>query len=97
MSEDQSKKPSTRSAVPWGVAVVVLCWPAGSLVGMLLGLVSDFGLDNTAENIRANPEIFANQYAGPLVHNGWTAAGCLLVVAIIVGIQLWKRGAKEGA
>lgn len=90
MSEDCRKKPLVGSVLLWRVAVVLLCPPVGFLVGTLLGLISDFGLSDTAENIRANPQIFANQYAGLIVNTGWTALVCLVAVVVIVGIQLWR-------
>jgi hypothetical protein len=73
MSEDYHKKPLVGSEALRCVVVVLLCLPLGLSVGTLLGLLSDFGLRYTVENIRANPEIFANQYAGLLVYSGWTA------------------------
>jgi len=94
MSEDCRKKPLVESVALQCVCGVLLIVPLGLLVGMLLGLISDFSLRNTVGNIRINPEIFANQYAGLLVYSGWTAFVCLVAVVVIVGIQLWRR--KKG-
>ena len=97
MCEDYRKKPLGGSAVLWCVAFVLLCPPVGASVGTLLGLISDFGLRNTVETIKANPEIFANQYAGPIVCYGWTALMCLVAVVVIIGIQLMlMRRRKNG-
>ena len=82
------------SVVLQWVVVGLLAVPLGLWLGTLLGLISDFGPRHTAQNIRANPEIFAGQYAGPIVNSGWAALVCLVVVVVIVGIQLmlmWRR------
>ncbi len=98
MSEDCRKKPLVGSEGLRCVMIVLLCLPLGSLVGTLLGLISDFGLRHIVWNIQANPEVFANQYAGPLVYSGWTALMCLIALVVIVGIQLmltWTRKKEQ--
>ena len=76
------------------VVVGLLVLPLGLWLGTLLGLISDFGLRYPAENILANPEIFASQYAGPIVNSGWIALVCLVAVVAIVAVELtltWRR------
>jgi ABC-type Fe3+ transport system permease subunit len=82
MSEDYNKK--TRSWCVTRAIVTVLVVPVGMSVGILLGLISDFGLDFTVDNIRANPDIFAKQYAWPIVIGGWAAVVALVVLIVIV-------------
>ena len=75
------------------LAFFLMCWPAGLLVGIQFGLVRDFGFSNTAENIRLNPKIFADQYAGLIAASGWVALTCLIAVGVIVIVQrMTKKG-----
>lgn len=94
LMEDQRRKPLIGSVVLQSVIGVLLCVPLGLSVGTLLSLLDEFGLRNTVETIRLNPEVFTNQYAGPLVYHGWIALVCLVAAAAIVSVQLWRR--KKG-
>jgi hypothetical protein len=38
-------------------------FPIGALLGILIGLISDFGVINLFQNIKINPDIFINQYS----------------------------------
>ncbi len=79
----------------WPVIVVVLVVPVGVSVGTLLGLVEDFGLSYTAENMRHNPAVFADQYASQIVFTGWAAVVDLAVLAAIAGVVLIRGYGKR--
>ena len=91
MIEDRGNGRAARAMVLWGVAVFLLCLPTGLLTGILLGLISQFGLSFTLDNIRANPEMFANQFAPAILYSGWIAVTSLAALVIIVGIELAFR------
>ena len=93
--EERRKKPLIGSADLWGVAVLVLALPNGALAGIMLGLISDFGVRNTVDSMRANSQIFADQYARLLVYSGWIALVCQIALIVIVGIQLSGRKKEE--
>ena len=89
-----TKKPLKSPETLWSVVVIMLALSNGLLVGTLLGLISDFGIRNTAENMQANPEMFANQYAGGLVYAAWFALVSLVALVAAVCVQYkfgWKR------
>ena len=75
------------SKVLWGIASFMLCLPTGALVGILVGLVDQFGLRFTLDNIRANPQMFANQFAPYILYSGWFAVASLPVLMVIVAID----------
>jgi len=77
------------------VAAILLTLPVGTAVGMLFGLLGDFGLDNTVVNIRVNAQVFADQYAGHVVGLGWTALACLLADVAIVIIWFTRRKKRK--
>jgi len=89
MPEDCGNKRSAASCALQSVTGVLLIVPCGFLVGTLFALIKDFGLGYTVDNIRLNPDMFADQYARPLVSAGWVALACLTLVAMIVGAQWW--------
>ena len=85
------------AGVSWmlSIAFILLTIPPGGLIGTLLGLLGDFGLSNTVVNIRRNPQVFADQYAGQLVFLGWAALACLLAAAVLAISWLARRGIEK--
>jgi hypothetical protein len=95
MSEDCNKKTLSWFVLLKIVAVVpVLVAPIGLLVGILLGLIEDFGARNTVANIQANPSMFANQYARIIIFAGWAAVVDFVVMAGIASVMLIRRCGK---
>ena len=68
--------------------------PVAASLGTLAGLITDFGLTRTAENIRLNPRMFADQYADVVVRIGWTCVAVVVVSAAIVGVEWIRRLCK---
>ncbi len=64
-------------------------------MGTMLGLLSDFGLWNTVDNIKANPTIFADQYAWNIVSTGWVSVVALIGSAAIIGNELFCHFSKR--
>ncbi len=90
----------TKKSPPWFVALkiaiaCVVVTPIGMSVGTLLGILQDFGLRYTAENIRLNPGIFANQFAQIIVFTGWAALAALVVLAVVGCVSLIRRQASR--
>lgn len=79
----------------WYAALALLCWPLGALAGMMLGLITDFGLVNTTENVRLNPHIFIDQYASDIVWAGHLALLSLAALVVIVTLQLILMQAEK--
>ena len=73
------------------LVVLLLVTPLGLLLGTLYGVISDFGLHETVDTIRLNPDTFADQYAGIVVRNGW-AAVAITVVLILTGVCWFACG-----
>jgi hypothetical protein len=90
MVDNCGKKTLLGGNVLWNVAFVMLSIPTGALVGILFGLLTDFGFGNTVESMRANPQIFADQYSRLVVCNGWIALVSLAVLFVVVGIQFFR-------
>ena len=91
MSDDCSNGRAARAMVLWGVAVFLLCLPTGLLTGILLSLISQFGIRLTLDSIRANPQMFAKQFAPVILYSGWITVTSLAALVIIVGIELAFR------
>ncbi len=89
MPEDRKKKTLLQSVMP--IIVPMLVVPLGWSLGTLLGLISDFGLHYTVENIRLNPDMFAKQYSWGIVYGGWIAVAVVVASAATVGIALVRR------
>ena len=94
MSEDYNKKTPLWFVVLTSAIAVVVVTPIGLSVGTLLGMISDFGLDNTVANIRANPDTFAKQYAQLIVCTGWAALVAIVVLAVVGCVTLIRRYGK---
>lgn len=97
MSQDSREILPRGSAILWYAALALLCWPLGALAGMMLGLITDFGLLNTTENIRLNPHIFIDQYASDIVWAGHLALLSLAALVVIVTLQLILIRAEKTA
>lgn len=62
----------------------LLVIPLGLLLGILISLISDFGLFHTVENIGLNPDVFAGQYGRGIVLAGWASVAVAFIVACAV-------------
>ncbi len=71
--------------------VVVAVVPVGLALGTLLGIIEDFGLSGTVENIRHNPGTFANQFARNIAFTGWAALVAIVVLFVAGGVVLIRR------
>lgn len=70
--------------------------PLGLFVGTQISLITDFGLVHMVDNIKLNPDMFANQYAGSLVVCGWFSLAVTLIITIVaVREGLRWHGKKE--
>jgi hypothetical protein len=69
--------------------------PLGILIGTQAALLSDFGASNTIENIKANPDIFAAQYASSIVISGWITIAILALCILIVMVEKFRKGDKK--
>jgi hypothetical protein len=69
----------------------------GMMSGTMLGIITDFGVNYTVANIRANAECFVEQYAPDLVCAGWITLASLAALLAIVGIQLTSRKPRREA
>ena len=88
MSQESRERPPIGSTILWYAALALLCWPLGALAGMMLGLITDFGLVHTTENVALNPHIFIDQYASDIVWAGRLALLSLAALVVIVTLQL---------
>lgn len=77
------------------VVVPLLIAPLGMLLGTLLSVISDFGLNHTADTIRLNPVTFADQYATSVVRNGWAAAAIMILLAL-TAVCWYSCGSRGG-
>ncbi len=91
MSQERPTNKLRGSKVLWWVAIWLLCLPMGMLSGTMLAIIEDFGVKYTVANIRANSEMFTEQYAPDLVCAGWITLASLAALIAIVGIQLTSR------
>ena len=69
--------------------------PLGLSLGKLAGIISNFGLMHTVDNIGINPDIFVKQYRWITVFNGWASVAIVIVSAAIVGIELIRRSGSR--
>ncbi len=98
MSQNRRKNQLRGSMALWYVAVSLLCLPMGMLSGIMLGIITDFGVRNTAENIRLNSEMFTEQYVPDLVCAGWITLASLAALLAIVGFQfIWGKRHRMAA
>ncbi|MGA2031645.1 MAG: hypothetical protein ABSG68_05275 [Thermoguttaceae bacterium] len=97
MSEDCNKKAPAWFVVLTIAVTIVVVTPVGLSVGTLFGILEDFGLNYTVENIRHNPGIFANQFARGIVFTGWAALVAIVVLAVVGCIALIRRHGKPPA
>lgn len=96
MSDHCPKELFGGSAALWYLAILATFLPSGALTGTLLGFLGDFGFEHTVDNIRANPEIFASQYAGVLVYSAWIGLVGLIAGGVVMTVLLRRTRLREG-
>jgi hypothetical protein len=87
------KKSFLQTALP--IIGPLLIMPLGFCLGTFFGLISDFGISHTTENIKLNPEIFAKQYAFGVVLSAWAAVVTVGVSVVIVVVELIRRSCHK--
>jgi hypothetical protein len=93
MIKDQERQRLLLSVVLKIAPLLVL--PLGLSLGTLAGIIRDFGLMHTVDNIGLNADIFVKQYGWTTVFNGWASVAVVIVSAAIVGIELIRRSGNQ--